>query len=261
MLNLAYKVYHKIQVIQQTVQHAQHAGQFNRYNIQPVMFTANEVRHDICERTKDFSKVLYSKKSILKHQYILINKMAICNKSVLSHTGFAVLDPSNDNNLLVYTKTRQSCDVEVPFTEYNGINELKWQKVDPVVILYKNLYNSYLCRQPYGWRLGPNESLDNNKFCKIMNKGDKNFTKFNYQDLEYLNLHIYQIQEYSKFNVPNKLVYINGYDVSFTNNLLNYNKQVGIISPKEFAECMQDYETYKNDYNLIMARCGADLGL
>jgi hypothetical protein len=260
MLNLTHKVHHKIQVIQQTVQHA---GQFNRYNIQPVMFTANEVRHDICERTKLFSTDLQDigYLHLSKDQEGLINKMAICNKRVLSHTGFAVLDPSNDNNLLVYTKTRQSCDVEVPFTEYNGINELKWQKVDPVVILYKNLYNSYLCRQPYGWRLGPNESLDNNKFCKIMNKGDKNFIKFNYQDLQYLNFHIYQIQEYLKFNAPYKLVYMNGYDVSFTSNLLNYNKQVGIISPKEFAECMVKYEAYKKDYSLILAKCGADLGL
>jgi hypothetical protein len=258
MLNLTHKVHNKIQVVQQTVQHA---GQFNQYNIHPVNFkVTKEVCYEMCERTKYFSKVLKNEEYIPEYQETLINKTAICNKLLFSHSAFVVLDPFNDNNLLVYTQTRQSSDISVPFIEYTGINKLERQKVDPVVILYKNLYNSYLCPQAYGWRLGVNESLDNNKFVKIIHKGDEDFTKFNYQDFKYLNLHKHKVQGYLKLQEPTKVLYMNGYDVLFTFNLLNYNKQVGILTPKEFAECMVKYEAYKKDYSQILAKSGADLG-
>jgi hypothetical protein len=263
MLNLTHKVHHKIQVIQQTVQHT---GQLNKYNIYPVNFkVTREVRHDMCKRTKLFSQNIQDKLSIPESEAILINKMAICNKRLLSHSAFALVDPTDNKKLVVYVATGQSADISVPCTEYTGINKLERQKVDPVTISYKNLYNSYISPRPYSWRLGPNETLYDNKFVRVLNKGDDEFIQLYYDDLVFFNLHKCKIEEYLNLYLnleeDHKMVNMNGFEVLFTFNFLNYNKQVGILTPEKFVKCMQYYEAYKNDYNLIMARCGADLGL
>jgi hypothetical protein len=259
MLNLTHKVHHKIQVVQ-------NISHYYNYNIQPIMFTATpEVRHDVCELTKSTSKVFKNKEYIFKDQEGLINKASICNKLLLSHSALAVVDPSNNKNLLVYVGTGQSADIRIPCTQYTGINKLEWQKIDPVTISYKNINDYYISPRPYSWRLGPNESLYDNKFVRVLNKGDEEFIKLHYDDLKFFNLHKHEIQQYlnlySNLKTENKLVDMNGFEVLLTYNLLNYNKQVGIISPKNFIECMRDYEEYKEKYNLILSKCGADLGL
>src|SRR3954463_1034572 len=257
MLNLTHKVHHKIQVVQHAVEHK---GQLNKYNIYPVNFkVTREVRHDMCKRTKLFSQNIQDKVSIPESEVYLINKIAICNKRLLSHSAFAVVHPTDNKKLVVYVATGQSADISVPCTEYTGINKLETQKVDPVTISYKNLYNSYISPRPYSWRLGPNESLYDNKFVRVLNKGDEEFIKLHYDDLKFFNLHKHKIQQYlnlySNLKTENKLVDMNGFEVLLTYNLLNYNKQVGIISPKNFIECMRDYEEYKEKYNLILSKC------
>jgi hypothetical protein len=240
----------------------------NRDNIKTVIFKANGAKKRMSKLDDSLNLSTYENGLIDKNQFNYLISVSECNRLILEHSAIAVLDPLNNNRVLLVVKTTKSDNIKVFTDKYMGINELQLQKVIPIGDLCQNKPKSFLSTQIYSWLLGPNETLENNKFIQVIDLGSNKFNHFYYNDLEFLDLHktLAEGRIYSFLRNADHTISMNGYFVSHiykvvNYNKVNYNKELGIISSDNFIKFLQNYEEYKEKYNLILAKYGGDLGL